>query len=161
MLEDSEGYLHWKESVKQALNDPLVKILLRESSLTPIQLQTFLIHHVVSEDSRNRREMKVRMALRVDKGEITRGSFNRTLLQASKNIIRSIYTIFLLGYLDIFDSPCLEPFISTSNQIQSYMEKLRGQERKPTRENERMIMALFQELRATIENLASLRLDNV
>jgi len=161
LFEDLDGQPDRKRSVKQALDDPLVKILLRESNLTPIQLETFLIDHIVSKNSRNKKEMTVRMALRIDREQITRGSFNRTLLQASRNVIRSIYTIFLLGYLGIFDSPCLEPFISTSNQIRSYMDRLRTQEGKTTQENERIILALAQELRATIENLAGTRLKTL
>ena len=37
--------------------------------------------------------------LRLKSGKISRGAFNRTLKQAKMNVIKAIYTIFLLGYL--------------------------------------------------------------
>jgi hypothetical protein len=36
--------------------------------------------------------------------------------------VRSIYTLFLLGYVGLFDSPKLEPFIEVADQIRTFVE---------------------------------------
>ncbi|MEM2881670.1 MAG: hypothetical protein QXU06_04180 [Candidatus Bathyarchaeia archaeon] len=62
------------------------------------------------------------------KGErVSRGAFYRTLRQARDNVLSSIYTIFLLGYIGLFDSPRLEPFIEVSNALKDLSERMRGE----------------------------------
>jgi hypothetical protein len=56
---------------------------------------------------------------------VSRGAFYRTLRQARRNVISSIYTIFLLGYIGLFDSPRLEPFIEVSNALRDLSERMR------------------------------------
>ncbi|MEM2901332.1 MAG: hypothetical protein QXO32_01160 [Candidatus Bathyarchaeia archaeon] len=62
--------------------------------------------------------------LRSDKDKVTRGAFNRTRKQALRNIVKSIYTILLLGYLGIFETPQLEPFLEGANRLKSYIENI-------------------------------------
>ncbi len=146
-----------RKSLKQTLNDPIVKILVEESNLTPIQFQTFLIYQIIKRNKDEGRDLEWVPNIRVDKAEISRGSFKRTLDQAVKNIIRSIYTVFLLGYVGIFDSPTLEPFIEVSGEIRSYLERLRSADRQLNSESTQTIMILCEELRKVIENLARVK----
>ncbi|UCB59322.1 MAG: hypothetical protein JSV67_03250, partial [Thermoplasmatales archaeon] len=50
------------------------------------------------------------------------GSFNRTLKQANININKTINTVLLLGYLGIFKTPQLQPFIQISNDLNRYIK---------------------------------------
>lgn len=59
------------------------------------------------------------------KGGISRGSMNRTLRQARKNISESIHTLLLLGYAGLFDNPSLAPFVDASEQLRSQTGELR------------------------------------
>jgi hypothetical protein len=65
------------------------------------------------------------------KTRISRGAYNRTLIQAQNNVIRSIFTILLLGYLELFDNASLQPFLELSDTINSYTQeaKASGNER--------------------------------
>jgi hypothetical protein len=63
---------------------------------------------------------------RPSRTRISRGAYNRTLIQAQNNVIRSIYTILLLAYLELFDSASLQPFLELSDTITSYVQEARG-----------------------------------
>ncbi len=86
--------------------------------------------------------------MRLIKTGVSRGSFNRTLAQAKYNTIKSIYTLILLGYLGILDTPHLDPYIEISNRIRDYMEAYRTfwQEGKQTKEHLRIMQMLQREL---------------
>ena len=60
--------------------------------------------------------------LRLTKAKISRGSFNRTLKQSKENVIKSIYTVLLLGYLGVFDSTTLDPYLEIANKLHEYVE---------------------------------------
>ena len=143
--------------MKRTLSDPIVRILIDKSNLTPIQFQTFLTDRIMKQNSANMKENKKNMCMRMDLAQITRGSFNRTLNQATRNIIRSIYTIFLLGYVGIFDDPTLEPFIEASNQIRSYLDRLRSSEHRLDADGARALATLLEDLKKTVENLAGVK----
>jgi hypothetical protein len=42
-------------------------------------------------------------------------------------VIRSIYTILLLGYVGLFDTPALQPFTELSDTIQTYVHDTAAQ----------------------------------
>src|SRR5512147_1019308 len=100
ILKLKDGVTAW---LNGALNDPIVQILAKNSQLTKTQLETLLID-VLSENISGK-ELKYddKAALRLTKAKISRGSFNRTLNQSRENVIRSIYTVLLLGYLGVFE----------------------------------------------------------
>jgi hypothetical protein len=122
--------LKLKESVQTwligSLNDPIVKILSANSQLTRIQLETLLID--VLSDNLSGKQLKYdeKANLRLMKAKISRGAFNRTLKQAKENVIKSIYTILLLGYLGIFESATLDPYLAIANKLQTYLEALKN-----------------------------------
>lgn len=115
-----------KESIRAyvlgSLGDPIVNILARNSHLTRIQLETLLIDVLADNISGKQLKYDEKAELRLTKVGISRGAFNRTLGQSKENIIKSIYTVLLLGYLGIFESTALDPYIEIANKLQEYVK---------------------------------------
>jgi len=120
--------LNAQESVRNRIRDPVTRMLLVNSQLTVTQLETLLTDSLSADEVHKSQ----RRLYRPSKSRISRGAYNRTLIQAQNNVIRSIYTILLLGYLGLFDSAALQPFLELSDAIDSYVE-----ETKLTAENDR------------------------
>jgi hypothetical protein len=120
-------YAEARESIRETVGDPLSKLLLCNSHLTLPQLESLLADSISSEKSSKKEQ---RRFFRPSRGKISRGSYNRTLVQAQNNVIRSIYTILLLGYVGLFDTPALQPFIELSDGLQGYVDELKTRPRK-------------------------------
>ncbi|MEM0489201.1 MAG: hypothetical protein QXE94_00295 [Candidatus Bathyarchaeia archaeon] len=118
-VELKEGVQFW---IKKLMEDPIVKILAKNSHLTKIQLETLLINILAENISGKPLKYEEKAKLRLTKAKISRGAFNRTLKQAEKNVIKSIYTIILLGYLGIFETTVLDPYIEVANKLQEYID---------------------------------------
>ncbi|MBS7658747.1 MAG: hypothetical protein QXL69_04585 [Candidatus Bathyarchaeia archaeon] len=116
----------FQEWIKQNLNDPLTKTLLENSSLTKTQFETFLIDAFSKQYHSTLSKSEIKTMLRL-KGKVSRGAFNRTKTQAIRNIIKAIYTILLLGYVGIFDSSKLDPFIELSQKLDSYIKEIKSE----------------------------------
>jgi hypothetical protein len=120
------SHLKLKESVQSwllsSLNDPIAKIISKNSHLTRTQLETLLIDILSENISGRSLKYDEKARLRLTKAQITRGSFNRTLKQAKDNVTRSIYTVILLGYLGIFESTTLDPYLEIANKLRTYLE---------------------------------------
>lgn len=130
------------ESFRKLFDDPLVKKLLKDSNLTRIQFETLLINFVFDEtlgkdggmyDRKGRSRMfkesfRAWRAKSYPKG-VSRGAFRRVLFQACRNVVRSIYTLFLLGYTGILDTPGLHAYIELSDMVTQYRKKM--EERQP------------------------------
>ena len=123
MLNSSEQTDEVQKWIKSAFNDPLTKILLNNSHLTNIQAETLLIDNLADNILDNKLGYYEKAKMRQSKKGVSRGAFNRTLHQANKNIIASIYTIYFLGYLGILESPSLDGFIETSNKLATYLKE--------------------------------------
>jgi hypothetical protein len=106
----------------RTLEDPIGEILLKNSHFTKIQLETLLIDILAEENAEKPIKYEEKVKLRLKKGGISRGSFNRTLKQARRNVIRTVYSILLLGYLGFLDNPQMEVFIEASHRLQTYMD---------------------------------------
>ncbi len=117
-MELKENVQSW---IKKALEDPITKILSKNSNLTKVQLETLLIDILADNISGKSLKYEEKARLRLTKAKISRGSFNRTLKQAEENVIKSVYTILLLGYLGIFESTALYPYIEIANKLQEYI----------------------------------------
>jgi hypothetical protein len=122
MPEHQEEVGQARESIRTLTRDPVTKLLLASSQLTLAQLETLLADSLSSEADVRR---VLRRFYRRSGRKLSRGAFNRTLIQAQNNVIRSIYTVFLLGYLGLYDSPSLQPFIELSDTIQNYIHEAR------------------------------------
>ena len=109
-----------RSSIRDTLTDPVTRLLLRSSQLTLPQLETLLADSLSSE----RGALKAQRRLFRPSGKrVSRGAYNRTLIQGQNNVVRSIYTILLLGYVGLFDTPSLQPFIELSDTIQGYIQE--------------------------------------
>ena len=122
MSEVTEHTIKIQSWIKRLLEDPLTEILLNNSLLSKIQLETLLIDLLSEDIIGNRINYEDKAKLRLSDKGISRGSFNRTLKQANININKSINTVLLLGYLGIFKTPQLQPFIQISNNLNRYIK---------------------------------------
>jgi hypothetical protein len=105
-----------------ALNDPIVRILAKNSQLTKIQLETLLIDVLAENMAGKTLKYDEKASLRLTKAKLSRGAFNRTLKQSKENVIKSIYTVLLLGYLGVFESTTLDPYLEIANKLKEYTE---------------------------------------
>ena len=152
--------LRLEESVQKwlirSLNDPIVKILAENSILTKTQIETFLIDVLAENIAGKSLRCHEKAKLRLLKGGVSRGAFNRTLRQARKNIVRSIYTVLLLGYLGVFESTSLDPYIEAANKLQTYISAYRDvwKEKESMGEQLRIMSMLREELEASLEQIS-------
>jgi len=146
-----------QNALKSSINDPIVKILLKNCHITKVQLETLLIDFLSENIAEKQLKCDEKARFRLTKPSITRGAFNRTLKQAKNNTIRSIYTIILLGYLGIFKSTNLDPYIEVANKLNTYVDTYRKFLSKGKRSEEYMqfMSLLRQELESTLRLLSS------
>ena len=154
-----ECCLKLKESVQAyligALNDPIVKILYKNSQLTKTQLETLLIDVLAENISGKQLNYDEKARLRLTKAKLSRGSFNRTLKQAKENTTKSIYTILLLGYLGIFESTTLDPYLEIANKLHDYIEACKDSpQEKELEERLKVIKIIRKELEITLKQLS-------
>jgi len=159
--------LKLKESVQSWLmgsqNDPIAKTLAKNSHLTKTQLETLLID-VLSENIAGKQlKYDEKARLRLTKAKISRGAFNRTLKQAKENVTKSIYTVLLLGYLGIFESTTLDPYLEIANKLQEYIEAYKNIPNKSEELNEhlKIIEIVREELETSLKQLSNSSQDVV
>ncbi|MEM3017679.1 MAG: hypothetical protein QXO25_02230 [Candidatus Bathyarchaeia archaeon] len=121
--DDSEGLRSARKMLAETFQDSIVKILIKNCSLTRKQFETLLIDFLYDDLLPNRKKSIGRPKLRTDRDTISRGSFDRTLAQARANIAEAIYTVFLLGYTGLLETPQLEPFLEVGNRLKSHSEE--------------------------------------
>lgn len=149
-----EGVTAW---LNGALQDPVAQILSKNSQLTKTQLESLLID-ILSENIAGK-ELKYdeKAALRLTKAKISRGSFNRTLRQAKENVIKSIYTVLLLGYLGVFETTTLDPYLEIANKLHDYVDAYSNM---PSKEDElknhaKLIEIIRNELETSLKRLSN------
>ena len=148
-----EGVQAW---LNGALNDPIVKILAENSQLTKTQLETLLIDVLAENLSGKQLKYDDKARLRLTKAKISRGSYNRTLKQSKENVIKSVYTVLLLGYLGVFESTTLDPYLAIANKLHEYVsahEEISGKE--DPKDNLKVIEMIRQELETSLKRLSS------
>jgi len=142
--------------ITDSLNDPIAKILTKNSNLTKTQLETLLIDILSENVAGKPLKYDEKARLRLLKEGVSRGAFNRTLKQARENVIKSIYTIILLGYLGFFESTQLDPYLEVSGKLQTYIKAykdiLKG--KRLTDEHVRIMNMLREELEASLTMLS-------
>lgn len=148
-------------TVERIMEDPLAKILITNSHLTKIQAETLLIDILTENIMIKKMVNEEKAKIRLSKTGVSRGAFNRTLKQANKNIISSIYTLFLLGYLRILESPKLTPFMEIGNKLEEYANAYNDiwNDLKTNRLNENKVKAIAsmkKELEITLSELVNL-----
>ncbi len=140
-----------------ALNDPIVNILAKNSQLTKTQLETLLIEVLAENLAGKTLNYDEKASLRLTKAKLSRGSFNRTLKQSKENVIKSIYTVFLLGYLGVFETTTLDPYLEMGNKLKEYYE---AHQNMPKAYNEmeshlRVIEIIREELENSLKQLSN------
>ena len=140
-----------------ALNDPIVQVLAKNSQLSKTQLETLLIDILAENIAGKQLKYDEKAGLRLTKSKISRGSFNRTLKQSKENVIKSIYTVLLLGYLGVFDSTTLDPYLEIANKLHDYVD---AHQDMPDKEEElkdhlKVIEIIRQELETSLKRLSS------
>ena len=153
-LKFKDGIQAW---LNGALSDPIVKILAKNSQLTKTQLETLLIDILAENISGKTLKYDEKAKLRLTKAKISRGSFNRTLKQSKENVIKSIYTVLLLGYLGVFEGTTLDPYLEIANKLHQYVEAHQG---TPDMEEElkdrlKVIEIIREELEISLKRLSS------
>jgi hypothetical protein len=159
-IELGDRSLKLKEEVQawllSSMNDPIVKIMAENSHLTKTQLETLLID-VLSETVANKPlKYDAKARLRLTKAKLSRGAFNRTLKQAKENVTKSIFTVLLLGYLGIFDTTTLDPYLEIANKLHSYSEACKGtpDTNEDISERLKVLQTIKQELHISLKNLS-------
>jgi hypothetical protein len=148
---------------RRVMEEPILKILLERSLITPIQIETLLIDLVTEDSLDTHLSYEEKASLRSHESRrkhgVSRGAFNRTLHQARKNVTRSIYTLLLLAYLGLFDLTVFRPFEEIASRIGGYRrirEILSGKTGLTTEEiesyqsAERLILSLLDELNSPL-----------
>lgn len=149
-LKTGNGVQKW---LALTLNDPVIKILANNSNLTRIQLETILIDFLSEKIEGKPLNMEEKARSRLSKAGLSRGAFNRTLKQSRRNIIQSIYTVLLLGYLGIFETTRLDPYLEAANKLQEYVNAYRDvlTNKENVSEHVRVVNMLRKELEAMLE----------
>lgn len=138
----------------EVFQDPVVKVLLQHSNLTEIQFESLLISLLGEELAGKRLSGQERAKLRRGRAGLTRGSFNRTVTQARNNVVASIYTTILLGYVGLFDNPELEPFLEIASRIKTYVEDQVPAQGAVTEERLKAVKVIGEDLQRAIKDLA-------
>lgn len=142
--------------LKRSLEDPIVKILSKNSNLTKTQLETLLIDVLAENIALKPLKYEEKAKLRQTRAAISRGSFNRTLRQAKKNVVQSIFTVLLLGYFGILEDTSLAPYLEVSNKLKAYRRAYRDLSSVPQRAQEQIqfISMLREELETVFDQLS-------
>lgn len=142
--------------LRKALDDPITKILSKNSHLTRTQLETLLIDLLCENVSGKALKYEEKAQLRLTRAKISRGAFNRTLAQAKRNAVKAIYTLILLGYLGLFDSTTLTPYLEIANNLNKYMEAYRRspEDNVGSTEHLRVINIMREELATSLKELS-------
>ena len=129
--------------------DPIVGILLKYCNLTNIQYESLIIDYLSYNISDIELTYEQKALLRSNK--VSRGSYSRSLVQARKNVISSIYTILLLMYIGIYDSNPFDEYKNLSEKLREYLTLI---ENNDTSRKNAVINRIESELRTGIEALA-------
>jgi hypothetical protein len=143
--------------INGSLKDPIAVVLSKNSHLTKTQLETLLIDILAESLSGKQLKYDEKARLRLTKAKVSRGSFNRTLAQAKENVIRSIYTVLLLGYLGVFEDTTLSPYLEIANKLHTYLEAHKYMPDKGEELNNhlKVIEIIREELETSLKQLSS------
>jgi len=119
----SEDY---QKVIKKTFEDPITDILLKNSNLTRIQFETLVIDMLTDIISEKKLSFDEKTLFRSN--NVSRGSFSRSLAQARKNVISSIFSIVLLSYIGVFDSRPFDEYYVLAEKLKEYATMLETSE---------------------------------
>jgi hypothetical protein len=146
--EPSENNL--KYLIDRSFKDPIAAILLKYSNLTKTQFESLMINHIIDNMIDNELSYDKKALFRSK--NVSRGSFSRTLVQARRNIISSIYTVLLMMYVGIFDKAPLEDYKDLAEKLREYTELIRSADEVQSRH---ILQRIDKELLEGIRSLAN------
>lgn len=111
----SEDY---QKVIKKTFNDPLTDVLLKNSNITRIQFETLIIDMLTDIISDKKLSFNEKTLYRSK--NVSRGSFSRSLSQARKNVISSIFTVVLLSYIGVFDERPFDEYYLLAEKLKEY-----------------------------------------
>ncbi len=111
----SEDY---QNVIQKTFQDPITDILLNNANLTRIQFETLVIDMLTEIISDNKLSFDEKTLFRTN--NVSRGSFSRSLSQARKNVISSIFTIVLLSYIGVFDERPFDEYHVLAEKLREY-----------------------------------------
>ena len=114
--EQPESPIDW--SLARLKEDRLAKTILQNSHLSEVQFSSLVIDVLWPTSQPSSADGGQRSRRR----QVSKGAFNRSLAQARRNVIKSIYTVFLLAYFGLFDSPKLEPFLRLGDEMKTFLD---------------------------------------
>jgi len=145
-------YEEMKKWLKDTINNPIVSILLKYSNLTKIQFESVLIDLATETLSINKLRYEDKAKMRINK--VSRGAFNRSLDQARKNIISSIYTVLLLSYVGLFKGPPFEDYETLAEKLREYTSLYNGYNNEGLRVQSNLLYNIERELFEGIQKLS-------
>ena len=108
--------------LQKTFKDPITDILLNNANITRIQFETLVIDMLTELISDNRLSLDEKTLFRTN--NVSRGSFSRSLSQARKNVISSIFTIVLLSYIGVFDARPFDEYYVLAEKLKEYTTML-------------------------------------
>lgn len=147
---------------RRMLRDPIAQLLQEHSHLTEVQLETLLIDYLMDGFTGERLDYQTKALLRQKPVEamtargVSRGAFNRSLAQGRMNLIRSVFTLVLLGYLGFLETPSLRRYQDMAETIRSYADEhdRAAVERKPSATHVGALKQVQQRILDLIDELA-------
>ena len=128
--------------IKSFMDDPILKILLKNSNLTETQFETFLINLFANILLPNETSYDKIVSLRSSR--VSRGAFNNSLRQARRNIIRALYTVLLLSYIGVMDEPPFSEYTLLAEKLREYRDKCRAFMESGADERARMVIKIVE-----------------
>ncbi|MEM2739538.1 MAG: hypothetical protein QXQ29_01895 [Candidatus Bathyarchaeia archaeon] len=112
-----------KDALLSLLQDPMVSLLLERSGITKQQFSALIVD-IISENLTDRDltyEDKAGCMLK----PISKGAYNRVLIQARRNITKSFFTILLLSYVGLLEDSQISKLIELGEKLRSIVEMYR------------------------------------
>jgi hypothetical protein len=135
--------------IQKTFQDPITDLLLKNSNLTKIQFETLMIDLLIDVMSDEKVPFKEKTKFRAQK--VSRGSFSRTLSQARRRVISSIFTMVLLSYVGVYDSKLFEEYENLAEKLREYLTTI---EKSETSRSRSIYKRIEEELIVGIEALS-------
>jgi len=123
----------YQNIVNKTFQDNITNILLKNSNLTRVQFETLVIDMLTELISDNKLSFDEKALFRSK--SVSRGSFKRSLSQARKNVISSIFTIILLSYIGVFDTAPFDEYHVLAEKLKEYSMLLESTTNKTNNED--------------------------
>ena len=109
----------YQDIIQRTFQDPITDLLLKNSSLTKTQFETLIIDLLTDLMSEEKVSFYQKTLFRNKK--VSRGSFSRSLSQARRNVISSIFTIVLMSYIGVFGARPFDDYYFLAEKLKEYV----------------------------------------